>query len=89
MNKYITALTRRKNVSFDETTKLKRVLGLCDLTFLGLGVTLGLGTYVLAGSVAKNHAGPAVCVSFLIAAIASAVAGKFLEFSAKWHNFFL
>ncbi|KAI4461589.1 inner membrane transporter ygji-related [Holotrichia oblita] len=75
MNNCITALTRRKNVSFDEPTKLKRVLGLWDLTFLGLGVTLGLGTYVLAGSVAKNHAGPAVCVSFLIAAIASAVAG--------------
>lgn len=63
-------------MTVDGTSKLKRVLGLWDLTFLGLGVTLGLGTYVLAGSVAKNHAGPAVCVCFLIAAIASALAGK-------------
>lgn len=78
MNNFITALTRRKDVSFDEATKLKRVLGLWDLTFLGLGVTLGLGTYVLAGSVAKHHAGPAVCLSFLVAAMASAVAGKLL-----------
>ncbi|KRT82037.1 Amino acid permease [Oryctes borbonicus] len=77
-------LARKKNFSADETTKLKRVLGIWDLTFLGLGVTLGLGTYVLAGSVAKNHAGPAVCVSFLIAAIASAVAGLcYAEFACR------
>ncbi|GJQ71281.1 hypothetical protein Trydic_g11019 [Trypoxylus dichotomus] len=78
------ALTRKKRFSADETSKLKRVLGLWDLTFLGLGVTLGLGTYVLAGSVAKNHAGPAVCISFLVAAIASAVAGLcYAEFACR------
>lgn len=55
--------------------KLLRVLGLFDLTFLGIGSTLGVGIYVLAGSVAKDIAGPAVCLSFLIAAIASAISG--------------
>lgn len=55
--------------------KLLRILGLADLTFLGIGSTLGVGIYVLAGSVAKDLAGPAVCLSFLVAAIASGIAG--------------
>lgn len=59
--------------------KLLRVLGLYDLTFLGIGSTLGVGIYVLAGSVAKDVAGPAVCLSFLIAAVASAISGVSLK----------
>lgn len=55
--------------------KLSRILNLFDLTFLGIGSTLGVGIYVLAGSVAQNVAGPAVCLSFLVAAIASGISG--------------
>ena len=69
--------------------KLLRVLGLYDLTFLGIGSTLGVGIYVLAGSVAKDIAGPAVCLSFLIAAVASGISGWSLFFIQVIHyNFY-
>lgn len=61
----------------EETAKLARVLGLMDLTMLGVGATLGVGVYVLAGAVAKNQAGPSVVVSFAIAALASLFSGEF------------
>lgn len=74
--KFWEALTRRKPNDDSGESKLARVLNLFDLTALGVGSTLGLGVYVLAGSVAYEQAGPAVTISFLIAAIASAFAGN-------------
>ncbi|KAH1003340.1 hypothetical protein HUJ05_011264 [Dendroctonus ponderosae] len=72
-------LTRRKTDAGDTVSEMARCLSLLDLSALGVGATLGLGVYVLAGSVAKTVAGPAVCLSFLAAAIASA----FAEFAAR------
>lgn len=72
---YWQALKRRKQLNSDDSdTNLARVLNLFDLTALGVGSTLGLGVYVLAGNVAYGLAGPAVNISFLIAAIASGIA---------------
>lgn len=75
-------LSRKKTFEVDtklEKDKLKRVLTIFDLTALGIGATLGSGVYVLAGTVAKSIAGPAVVLSFIVAAIVSSFAGIVLN----------
>ena len=52
----------------------RRVLGLWQLTAIGIGGIIGVGVFVLAGQQAALNAGPAVILSFLIAGIASAAA---------------
>lgn len=54
--------------------RLKQVLGPWALTSIGLGATIGTGVFVLTGQVAAEHSGPAVTLSFLIAAFGSALA---------------
>ena len=54
--------------------RLRRALGPVALTAVGLGATIGTGVFVLTGTVAAKHAGPALTISLLIAAVVCALA---------------
>ena len=57
-----------------EGRRLKRVLNAWDLTAIGIGCIIGVGIFVLPGVEAATHAGPAIIVSFAVAAAACACA---------------
>jgi basic amino acid/polyamine antiporter, APA family len=59
----------------DGGSGLRKRLGPVDLTGFGVGVVIGTGIFTLTGVEAKNHAGPAVVISFLIAGVVSLLAG--------------
>ena len=91
MSQLVKSFSRKKHVDLTSSSKLARCLGTLDLTALGkptqpalphpnhpppgVGATLGVGTYVLAGAISKYQSGPAVCLSMAIAAFASIFAG--------------
>lgn len=57
-----------------EQSDLKRKLNAFDLTMIGIGCTIGSGIFVLTGTAAANHAGPAVVLSFAIAGFVAGLA---------------
>src|SRR5256885_3233981 len=61
---------------------LKRSLGPTQLVALGIGAIIGAGLFSLTGVAAANNAGPAVVLSFVLAAVGCAFAGLcYSEFS--------
>ncbi|MET0155110.1 MAG: amino acid permease [Rickettsiales bacterium] len=56
-------------------SELKRPLGKWNLVALGVGCIIGAGIFVMTGTAAANHAGPAVMVSFIFTGIACALVG--------------
>ncbi|XP_042392694.1 cationic amino acid transporter 2, vacuolar-like isoform X3 [Zingiber officinale] len=70
-------LTRRKQVDSNRKRagggqQLAKALSVPQLVAIGVGSTIGAGVYVLVGTVARENAGPALTISFLIAGIAAA-----------------
>jgi len=68
-----------------ETTqpKLKRVLGRWNLINLGIGAIIGAGIFVLTGTAAAQYAGPAIILSFVVAAFVCLLAGLcYAEFAS-------
>ncbi|MFD6420170.1 amino acid permease [Streptomyces sp. NPDC060194] len=63
--------------------RLKKSLSALDLTVFGVGVIIGSGIFVLTGTAAKDYAGPAVTISFIVAGIVCALAALcYAEFAS-------
>lgn len=80
------SLLRKKNVdqiiAGAQRAGLKKALGALDLTFLGIGAIIGTGIFVLTGTGAVQ-AGPALMVSFVVAAIACGLSAlAYAEFAS-------
>lgn len=62
---------------------LKRTLSSTSLIALGIGAIIGAGLFSLTGIAAAEHAGPAVTLSFVLAAVGCAFAGLcYAEFAS-------
>ena len=67
MKKSIASIVAEANEKGEGT--LKRTLGPINLILIGVGLTLGAGLFSITGLAAANHSGPAVTLSFVIAAL--------------------
>ena len=83
------SLFRKKSLSHllasaaDSEKGLKRTLGATNLVALGIGAIIGAGLFVRTAAAAGQAAGPAVTISFIIAAVGCAFAGLcYAEFAA-------
>jgi basic amino acid/polyamine antiporter, APA family len=70
-------------VATDSEKGLKRTLGAWNLVALGIGAIIGAGLFVRTAAAAGQAAGPAVTISFIVAAVGCAFAGLcYAEFAA-------
>ena len=79
-------LFRKKpmNTTLHEKIALKKELKTFDLILLGLGAIVGTGIFVITGTAAATTAGPALIVSFVIAAFSCALSAMcYAEFASR------
>lgn len=83
------SLSRKKSLdslmaqAADSEKGLKRTLGAWSLIALGIGAIIGAGLFVRTAAAAGEHAGSAVTISFLVAAIGCCFAGLcYAEFAS-------
>ena len=63
--------------------QLKKSLTAVDLTIFGVGVVIGAGIFTLTGRVAHQMTGPAIVISFIVAAVCCALAAMcYAEFAS-------
>ena len=88
---FFNRLVRKKTIvtSTLQDTKLRRCLGLMELTGLGLGSSLGLGVYVITSYAIKNDAGPSFVISVIVAGVAALFSGMLILFFLFCLHFFL
>jgi basic amino acid/polyamine antiporter, APA family len=78
-----TAISEQPDPVVAEEHELQRTLGPVHLTMIGIGAIIGAGIFVYTGQVAAAYAGPAVLVSFVIAATGCLFAGLcYAEFAS-------
>jgi len=53
----------------DNKHGLKRTLGPVNLVAMGIGAIIGAGLFIITGDVAAHYSGPAIIISFVIAAL--------------------
>ena len=62
---------------------LRRALGPLGLIAIGIGSIIGTGIFVLTGTASAHHAGPAILLSFILAAVACVFSGLcYAEFAS-------
>ena len=72
-----------QEASGEGENSLKRSLSALNLTALGVGAIIGAGIFVLTGTAAATHAGPAIVLSFVFAGLGCAFAGLcYAEFAS-------
>lgn len=67
----------------DSEKGLKKTLGASSLVALGIGAIIGAGLFSITGGAAATNAGPAITISFIVAALGCAFAGLcYAEFAS-------
>lgn len=79
--KPLSVLQRESSEEGEDT--LARTLSARHLVLLGIGAIIGAGIFVLTGTAAAQHAGPAIAISFVLAGLGCLFAGLcYAEFAS-------